>query len=74
MSERNPINQTNLAIAVLTASLVKALEKTNLGLTENFLKELQESYYEVREMEQSHIEVMETLQWTREFLDRPELP
>ena len=74
MNDKNPINQTNLAIAVLTASLVKALEKTNEGLTENFLKELQESYYQVREMKQSHIEAMETLQWTRKFLDRPELP
>lgn len=74
MSQQNPINQTNLALAALTASLVKAFEQTNPGLTEKFLEEVRESYYQIREMELSHIEAMETLRWTREFLDRPDLP
>lgn len=65
----NPIDQTNLAIAALTASLVNALEKTNPGLTEVFLDEIRERYYEIREEQLTHTGAMETLQWTREYIE-----
>lgn len=68
MSNENPINQTNLAIAAITASLVKSLEKTNPGLTEVFLEEIRERYYEIRESQLTHTGAMETLQWTREYI------
>lgn len=68
MTKPNPVNQTHLIIAAISASFAKVLDKHNPGFKEDFLSELEEKYYEIRESELSHIEVMETLTWTREFL------
>lgn len=70
MTKQNTINQTHLAIAAITASFAKALEKHNPGFKDEFLSELEDRYYEIRESELSHIEAMETLTWTREFINK----
>ncbi|AWV87062.1 hypothetical protein [Acinetobacter radioresistens] len=68
MSEENPLNQTNLAIAALSASFANALEKHNPGFKDDFLKELEARYYTLRESKLVHTEAMETLNWTRQFI------
>ncbi len=70
MSKENPVNQTHLIIAALSASFAKALDKHNPGFKQDFMEELESKYYEIREAELQHIQAMETLQWTKEFLDR----
>lgn len=68
MPKENPINQTNLAIAALSASFAKAMNKIDPQFSTLFLEEIENRYHELREMELVHIEAMETLTWTREFI------
>lgn len=68
MSKENTLNQTHLLLAALSASFANALEKHNPGFKDDFLKEIESKYNEIREMEVSHIGAMETLTWTKEFL------
>jgi len=68
MTEQNPIDQTNLAIAAISASFAKAMNKVDPKFSTIFLEELENRYHEIREMELSHIGAMETLNWTREFI------
>ncbi|QUY35638.1 hypothetical protein [Acinetobacter junii] len=70
MENQNPINQTHLIIAAISASFAKALDKHNPGVKEEFLKELGERYHEIREYSHPHIEALETLTWTRDFLNK----
>lgn len=69
MTKENPVNQTHLIIAALSASFANALEKHNPGFKQDFIEELESKYYEIREAELQHIQAMETLQWTKEFLN-----
>ncbi|NIE95619.1 hypothetical protein F3J02_03830 [Acinetobacter sp. Tr-809] len=70
MTKDNPINQTHLIIASITASFAKALDKTNPGFKEEFLKELGERYHEIKDYSHPHTEALETLTWTRDFLNK----
>lgn len=68
MPKENPINQTNLAIAALSASFANAMNKIDPQFSTLFLEEIENRYHELREMELVHVEAMETLTWTREFI------
>ena len=70
MTKENPINQTHLIIASITASFANALDKTNPGFKEEFLKELGECYHEIKDYSHPHTEALETLTWTRDFLNK----
>lgn len=70
MTKENPINQTHLIIASITASFANALDKTNPGFKEEFLKELGERYHEIKDYSHPHTEALETLTWTRDFLNK----
>lgn len=68
MTKENPINQTNLAIAALSASFANAMNKIDPQFSALFVEELENKYQELREMDLLHIEAMETLTWTKEFI------
>lgn len=68
MTTENPINQTNLAIAALSASFATAMNKIDPSFSTLFLEELENRYHEIRNMELAHVGAMETLNWTREFI------
>lgn len=68
MTKENPINQTNLAIAAISACFAKAMNQIDPKFSEIFLKELENQYMEIRESELAHIGAMETLTWTKEFI------
>lgn len=67
-TEPNPIDQTRLAIAALTASIVQALDEQSPGVRARVLANMEKMYMSLREAQVSHIGAMETLSWTREFL------
>jgi len=64
----NPTDQTRLALAALTACLVKSLGERDPVLQERFEANLETAYNNIREMEARHIGALEILHWTREFL------
>lgn len=68
MTKQNPIDQTNLAIAAISASFAKAMDNIDPKFSTQFLKELEKKYQELRDMELAHTGAMETLTWTREFI------
>ncbi len=68
MKEENPIDQTNLAIAAISASFAKAMNKIDPNFSTIFMEELENRYHEIREMKLHHVDAMETLNWTREFI------
>lgn len=70
MSQKNPIDQTHLIIAAITASFTNALDKQNPGFKNQFISELREQYNEIREMELVHTETLETLMWTKELIEK----
>ena len=61
-------DQTRLALAALTACLVKALGERDPALVAKFEANLERAYSNIREMEARHIGALEILHWTREFL------
>ncbi len=68
MTKENPINQTNLAIAALSASFANTMNRIDPKFSTIFLEELENRYHEIRNMELAHTGAMETLNWTREFI------
>jgi hypothetical protein len=70
MAKSNPIDQTRLALAALTACLVKTLSEQDESFQSRFTENLDRIYKEVRDSELSHIGAMETLGWTGEFLKK----
>lgn len=68
MSAQNEINQTNLAIAALSASFAKAMDRVDPKFSTIFMEELESRYHEIRNKPQVHTEALETLTWTREFI------
>lgn len=69
MDHENPVNQTHLALAALAASIVKTLDappESNRRFV--FEQALAACYRNLEEAEVAHIEAMETLRWTKEFL------
>lgn len=70
MAKANSVNQTHLIIASISASFARALDKHAPGFKEEFLKELGERYKEIKNYSQSNPEALETLSWTRDFLNK----
>ena len=68
MEKSNPIDQTRLALAVLTACFVKTFSEQDESFRLRFEQNLTRAYKEVREAELSHIGAMETLRWVSEYL------
>ena len=64
----NPIDQTRLALAALTACIVQALDEPEGGVRRAFEANLEKAYAHLREGAVDHIGAMETLGWTRDFL------
>jgi hypothetical protein len=64
----NSTDQTRLALAALTACLVKSLGGQDPALQAKFEANLEKAYNNIREMEARHIGALEILHWTREFL------
>jgi hypothetical protein len=62
-------SQTRLAVAALTACIVHALNQQDKTFQARFEQNLTRVYKNIREMELSHIGTMETLTWTRKFLN-----
>ena len=70
MEASNPIDQTRLALAALTACLVKTISEQDESFLEKFKHDLHNTYRDIKDMELSHIGTMEILTWTDEFLKR----
>jgi hypothetical protein len=68
MEKSNPIDQTRLILAVLTACFVKTFSEQDESFRVRFEHNLTRAYKEVRESELSHIGTMETLRWVSEYL------
>ena len=68
LPKSNSTDQTRLALAALTACLVKALGEQDPALQAKFETNLEKAYNNIREMEAQHIGALEILHWTREFL------
>lgn len=67
-----PINQTNLALAALTACIVQTLDESQAGVRSAFEKNLENVYRSLRFGPLAETECLETLTWTRETLrDEP---
>ena len=64
----NPIDQTRLAMAALSACLVDALGEGEPAFQVKVEANLEHAYNIIREMEGSNVAAMEILHWTREFL------
>jgi hypothetical protein len=64
----NPIDQTRLAMAALSACLVDALGESEPAFQARFKENLEHAYNNIRDMEGSNVAAMEILHWTREFL------
>jgi hypothetical protein len=67
---RYRIDQTRLALAALTACLVKTLSEQDESFQSRFTENLDRIYKDVRDSELPHIGAMETLGWTGEFLKK----
>lgn len=68
MSTDSPINQTNLALATLTACIVQALDEQQAGVRSKFEANLEKAYYSLRDGELANAECLETLRWTQHVL------
>ena len=68
MEKSNPIDQTRLTLAVLTACFVKTFGERDELFRLQFEQNLTRIYKEVRESELSHIGTMETLRWVEGHL------
>lgn len=62
------LNQTNLALAALAASFAKALGEQSPDFLKAFERELEKQYRSLEEADVAHVEAMETLRWTSQFL------
>ena len=62
------VDQNRLAMAALTACLVKALAERDSGLRERFERNLEKAYKELHDMEPQNTGAMEALKWAGEFL------
>lgn len=63
-----PINQTNLALAVLTACIVQALDESQAGVRSRFEENLGKAYHSLRDGGVAGTECLETLRWTQDIL------
>lgn len=68
--KENPIDQTRLAIAALTACLVKALEEMQPGVQARFEDNVDNAYRSIRSATVAHVGAMETLTWVRDYLKK----
>ncbi len=68
MPRSNPIDQTRLALAAVTACLVDAIGENETAFRARFEENLEHAYDNIREMEGANVGAMEILHWTREFL------
>ena len=69
MPRSNPIDQTRLAMAALSACLVDALGESEPAFQARVEANLEHVYNIIRDMEgSSNVAAMEILHWTREFL------
>ncbi len=68
MTEFTPIDKTKMAIAALTACLVKTISVQDAAFEERFKENLSIIYKEIREHGPSHNEVLEALSWTADYL------
>jgi hypothetical protein len=68
MEKSNPIDQTRLALAILTACFVKTFSEQDESFRIRFERNLTRAYKEVRESELSHVGAMETLRWVEGYL------
>ncbi|MEM7489289.1 MAG: hypothetical protein AAF390_09225 [Pseudomonadota bacterium] len=60
--------QTRLALAALNAALVRTLHESGAISAQDYLGNLERIYGLVRDRETSSVELLETLNWTREIL------
>lgn len=70
MSEQGKFNQTNLAIAAISASFAKTMNMVEPKFSAIFLEELEGKYREIRDMPQANMEALETLIWTKELIEK----
>jgi hypothetical protein len=62
------IDQNRLALAALTACLVKTIGEGDIDFSERFERNLEKAYGELRSTEPQNTGAMEALRWTGEFL------
>ena len=67
-SRTSDLNQTNLALAALAASFAKALDAQFPAFLPIFEQELERQYRSLKDADVAHVEAMETLRWTKDFL------
>jgi hypothetical protein len=68
MNTDSPKNQTNLALAALTACIVQALDEQQAGVRSKFEASLEKAYYSLRDGKLADTECLETLRWTQDIL------
>lgn len=69
MHPDRPVDQTRLALAALMACLVKALDGPREGVRCRFEEEMRRLYHQLGETQASNINAMETLTWTKTFME-----
>jgi hypothetical protein len=67
----NDPNQTSLALAALTACIVRTLGEQDATFLPRFLKHTEDIYYEIRDSGVDHLPVLETLRNVQELLNTP---
>jgi hypothetical protein len=65
---KNPIDQTNLALAAVTACIVQALDEPQAGVRSRLEKNLEKMYYSLRDGPVDNSECLATLKWTADLL------
>jgi hypothetical protein len=68
MSNFTPVDETKMAIAALTACLVKTIGQQDESFEARFKENLSRIYKEIRENGPSHNGVLEPLSWTADYL------
>jgi hypothetical protein len=62
------LDPNRLALAALTACLVKTIGEGDAGFTQRFEQNLEKAYGELQTTEPQNTGAMEALRWTGEFL------
>lgn len=68
--QQNPVDQTRLAIAALTACIAQTLNESDESFVQRFSENLDKMYRPIRDVELDHKDGLETLSWTMDLLNK----
>ncbi len=70
MEKPNPVDQTRLTLAAVTACLIRSLDEEDAGLQRRFRENIEKVYQSLRDDDVAHTGAMETLGWIKQFLKK----